>query len=139
MRTNKKRERREIVLYLSLKSLKEISQKRREESLTEELSTKAISSRSASRRASPSIPIIKPKQFDNSNFAGRVSRNERSLQRFSRQSPLKVLSIQRSPLSDELSQVWILQGKATFFNRLRSLKTSDPHLKEFIETKLTKE
>nr|MDJ0632716.1 peptidoglycan-binding protein [Xenococcaceae cyanobacterium MO_188.B29] len=75
---------------------------KREETLTEELRTSAISSRSASRRASPSIPRRQPKQFDNSNFVDRVSQNERSQLGDITQSSMEVFPIQsqvdRKPL-----------------------------------------
>ncbi len=64
---------------------------KRERSLSEEPNNSAISSRSASRRASPLIPI------DNSDFADRVSQNERSPQEYSDQFPYQP-KVARKPL-----------------------------------------
>ena len=41
--------------------------------------------------------------------------------------------------SARLEQIWRLLGKRAFFERLRSLRTSDPSVLEFIETELTED
>lgn len=62
--------------------------------------------------------------------------NPDQIQRESSQIPSNSI-IQRSPLSEELRQVWTVEGKAAFFARLHSLQTSDQDLFNFIQTELT--
>ena len=63
-----------------------INERREATGQNEELRAKAISS--------PSIPIIKPKQFDNPNFTAQAPKSGRSLQKARRQSALKVSPLQ---------------------------------------------
>ena len=46
-------------------------------------------------------------------------------------------TIQRSPLSDELEQIWTVEGKGAFFDRLRTLDQSDIDLVDWVNRNLT--
>ena len=47
--------------------------------------------------------------------------------------------IQLSPLSEELANIWFLEGRDAFFERLRNLRQSDQDLVDFVEQTLTGE
>ncbi|RPI31382.1 MAG: hypothetical protein EHM70_11640 [Chloroflexota bacterium] len=47
--------------------------------------------------------------------------------------------VQRSPLSDELTEIWTNQPKGIFFNRLRNLNVSDPDVLSAVEGMLSGE
>ncbi len=64
-------------------------------------------------------------------------RGNHELQRMLQPRPDAAGVLQRSPLSDELKDIWTTQGKAAFFDRLRALNQSDSDLTTFINTELS--
>src|SRR2546423_12197749 len=46
-----------------------------------------------------------------------------------------MLHVQRSPLSDELKQLW-QTGKGPFFDKMRTLTVQDPDVRQFITSQL---
>ena len=105
------------------KSLQQRINEKREETPAEKLRTKKI--------ASPSIPIIKPKQFYNSGFTAQAPNIWRSLQRYPRQPTLKVSplrpKIARNPL---ISHPWPEKVTASILQRevVEEKTTEQPYI-----------